>query len=102
MESSYKPNTDYIALLNGLSMLKSIVEDILNGNGDQRLDAMSFYSGFRLAADGFVEAGYGASQDKHKELIRRELSKYIAEVRALAETQTGNNILKFPEGKPQA
>lgn len=102
METGNKLNTDYMSLLHGLTMLRSLVEDILTGNDDLKLDAVTYYSSFRLAADGFIEVSYAAQDDKHKELIRRELNKYIGEVQALVDSKREANIIKFPGGTPLA
>lgn len=98
MATQAKMNTDYKALLSGLTMLKCMVDDILTGDPELKTDIISFYNGFRLAADGFIEASYGASTQHHKDLIKRELEKYIKEVETLSKSEVDNNIIKFPFG----
>lgn len=85
----YKPSStiDHNALLLGLNMIKAIVNDLLSGDEGLKKEALFFYEGFRLAADGFVEASYLANTDRTKDLVRTELLKYIAEVKAKADEE---------------
>lgn len=89
-----QPTTDYAALLSGLNMIKAMVNDLLSDDEILKMEVLNFYSGFKLAAEGFLEASYLAKTDSHKDLIRNELLKYMTEVKEKLDKDL--KIVKFP------